>query len=100
MRRSVDRLEETEKQGVRALRRWLLGLLASQVVLGLAAFIVVWGLGGGGLGTSLFPTLHVLAGGSLLLACVASSMRIRRLFPDSNARTSLEVRAPGLEVAR
>lgn len=65
------------------LRRWILGLLATQFALGLAAFAVVWlvrtdGSGAAsGLGTSVFPTLHVLVGGALLLACVACVFRAR-----------------------
>jgi cytochrome c oxidase assembly protein subunit 15 len=110
LRRSAEAVEESGKQKLLALRRWLLGLLASQIALGVAAFVVVWWLVGPdskaatGIGTSLFPTLHVLAGGSLLLACVASSMWVRRLFRDAEARASVGALAPspsaGIEVAR
>jgi cytochrome c oxidase assembly protein subunit 15 len=110
LRRSAEAVEAPWKQTILALRRWLLGLLASQIVLGIAAFVVVWWLVGpdskaaGAIGTSLFPTLHVLAGGSLLLACVASSMWVRRLLGDFEARASLDALAPspraGVEVAR
>lgn len=108
LRRSTEDLEGELARPLRALRAWLLGLLAGQVALGIAAFVVVWGAAGpeprtaGSLGTSLFPTLHVLAGGGLLLACVASSMWIRRLFPAALASNGhrTEWTGAGLEVAR
>lgn len=106
LRRSAGILEEG--RGSRALRAWILGSLAAQIALGFAAYLVVWGLGGsqpgsaGSVGSSLFPTLHVLGGGSLLLACVSASMWVRRRFPAAHApgdpRASW-TRA-GLEVAR
>ncbi|HEV8112779.1 MAG TPA: COX15/CtaA family protein [Planctomycetota bacterium] len=74
------------------LRKWILGLLSAQIVLGVAALVVVWGMQGSdsrvatGLGSSFFPTLHVLFGGGLLFACVASAMWIHRLSPSPAAR--------------
>ena len=64
-------------------RRWILALLATQFALGIAAFVVVWmqpasgASASPGLGSSAFPTLHVLVGGALLLACVACLFRTR-----------------------
>lgn len=62
-------------------RRWLMGSLGGQIALGIAALVVVSVPGGEGLGTAVFPTLHVVGGGILLLACVASSMWAHRVFP-------------------
>jgi cytochrome c oxidase assembly protein subunit 15 len=68
-----------------ALRRWLLGALAAQAALGIASLAVVWRPADvratDGLGTAVIPTLHVVGGGVLLLACVASSLWAARLFP-------------------
>jgi cytochrome c oxidase assembly protein subunit 15 len=85
--------------GSHALRRSLLALLAIQFALGFAAFAVVW-LGPARasgaaplLGTSVFPTLHVLVGGALLLACVSSVFRARGW---RSARAGAAIRTPGL----
>jgi cytochrome c oxidase assembly protein subunit 15 len=91
------------------LRTWLLALLAVQFALGLASFAVVRPLSGAqataatALGTSIFPTLHVLTGGCLLLACVASVLWVHRLLPAPRAGTSEPSPvegARGIEVAR
>jgi cytochrome c oxidase assembly protein subunit 15 len=94
--------------GSRALRRALLALLTTQFALGFAAFGVVW-LGpqrasgsAPGLGSSVFPTLHVLVGGSLLLACVAGIFRARgwrKARSGAPART-LDLPLGRLETAR
>jgi heme a synthase len=92
-----------------ALRRWILGLLATQIALGFAAFGVVWLLpaessgAARGLGTSVFPTLHVLVGGGLLLACVAALFRrADRAAPSAVAdpRVDRVPRLAQLETAR
>jgi cytochrome c oxidase assembly protein subunit 15 len=91
-----------------ALRTWLLALLAAQIALGFAAYVVVWGVAGssagtaGSVGTALFPTLHVLVGGGLLLACVASAMWARRMSPAALAPREAQATwgQAGLEVAR
>jgi cytochrome c oxidase assembly protein subunit 15 len=102
LRKSAEVVEDGRRP--RALRAWLLGLLVAQIALGLAAYVVVWGSAGtsGNLGISLFPTLHVLGGGGLLLACVASAMWVRRQFPAAPAPDdSLATwNRAGLEVAR
>ena len=64
------------------LRRILLGSLVLQVLLGILAFAIVYlvdGREGGGLGTSVLPTMHVVGGAALLLASVATSMWVHRL---------------------
>jgi cytochrome c oxidase assembly protein subunit 15 len=85
------------------LRRALLALLTIQFALGFAAFGVVW-LGperasgaAPGLGSSVFPTLHVLVGGSLLLACVAGIFRARG---RASARSAAAIRAPEIHLGR
>lgn len=80
-----------------ALRRWLIGSLAGQVLLGIAALIVVSLPGGEGLGTAVFPTLHVLGGGILLLSCVASSMWAHRTFPSLGVNPEPAVEPSGHE---
>jgi hypothetical protein len=80
----------TTRSRILVIRSWLIGLLAAQIVLGIAAFVVVWWPAGpnskatSGLGSSVFPTLHVLVGGALLFACVAGAMFVHRLFPASS----------------
>ncbi len=100
-------LARTFTSGAPALRRVLLALLTTQFALGFAAFGVVW-LGperasgaAPGLGSSVFPTLHVLIGGSLLLACVAGIFRARGGQPAKSAAADLRAgRAPQVGARR
>lgn len=85
---------------LRGHRRWILGLLGTQFALGIAAFAVVWmrpaegSNAAPGLGSSVFPTLHVLVGGMLLLACVACSFRTRARSATSSS--TVADRAPAV----
>lgn len=81
----------------RGERRWLIGSLAGQIALGIGALVVVSMPGGEGLGTAVFPTLHVLGGGILLLACVASSMWAHKTFPSGSVRPEPAVETSGRE---
>jgi uncharacterized membrane protein YkvI len=79
--RELASLATSEPQ-LLAARKALIGALAAQLVLGLLAFLsvyVVVGRNPGNVGQSLFPTLHVMGGAALLLACVASFMWSLRL---------------------
>ncbi|MFN0007497.1 MAG: COX15/CtaA family protein [Planctomycetota bacterium] len=78
-------------------RRWLNGSLGGQVVLGIAALVVVSVPGGEGLGAAVFPTLHVVGGGVLLLACVASSMRAHAASPSRTVEPERAVEPSGRE---
>ncbi len=76
-----------------ALRRALWIVLATQLVLGLLAFIWVYLVVGRSrapteLHQSLFPTLHVRGGSALLFVCVASAVQARR-------RVDRRVSSPG-----
>jgi cytochrome c oxidase assembly protein subunit 15 len=85
---------EAPRAPLRSARTALLGALAVQLVLGLLAFLsvyVVVGKNPTSVGQSLFPTLHVMCGAALLLACVASLMWSLRLARAS--RTELAVHA-------
>jgi cytochrome c oxidase assembly protein subunit 15 len=101
-------LDGPARSRILALRRGLIVSLALQLALGVAALAVVYWLVGpnpDGLGSSVVPTLHVVGGGALLLACVASSMWLHRLFParthDSLGRREPELEAhPSLEAVR
>lgn len=90
LRTGGDRSTEEARTRLRALRRWLIGSLAGQVALGVAALVVVSmpaaARAGEGLGTAVLPTLHVVGGGILLLACVASSVWAHRVFPARAAQ--------------
>jgi len=90
MHRRAGELEPAARSRLLGLRRGILGLLAFQVALGVASLVVVAGpsnsgSGAPGLGSSVFPTLHVLAGGALFLACVAGCMWIYRIYPTPDA---------------
>lgn len=76
-----------------ALRRALWIALATQLVLGLLAFIWVYLVVGRSrtpteLHQSLFPTLHVMGGSALLFVCVASAVQARRRVDRSAARAT------------
>jgi cytochrome c oxidase assembly protein subunit 15 len=65
-----------------ALRRGLLLALGAQILLGILAFLSVYVIVGRNPGTvaqSLFPTLHVMGGASLLSACVAALVWAHKL---------------------
>ena len=104
----VFQLARSFGSGAPGLRHILLALLTTQFALGFAAFGVVW-LGpehasgaAPALGSSVFPTLHVLIGGSLLLACVAGIFRSRGVRPAQSAAAirTAELRLGRLETAR
>jgi cytochrome c oxidase assembly protein subunit 15 len=99
MRSAGDRAGETARRGFQTARRWLIGAITGQILLGIGALVVVSMPAGaraeGGLGTAVLPTLHVVGGGLLLLSCVGSAMMASRVFPARAARP-LPTGAPGL----
>jgi cytochrome c oxidase assembly protein subunit 15 len=101
LREGGDRASAEERTRLRPLRRWLLGALAGQMALGVATLVVVSmpaaARAGEGLGTAALPTLHVVGGGILLLACVASSMWAHRVFPSRADRAIEAGPALGLD---
>jgi cytochrome c oxidase assembly protein subunit 15 len=91
---------EAARPQILAARKALIGAFTAQLALGLLAFLsvyVVVGRNPGNVGQSLFPTLHVMGGAALLLACVASFMWSLRLSraPEPRVVHAVE-RAPAL----
>jgi cytochrome c oxidase assembly protein subunit 15 len=81
-----ERLSRPAQNQFMGLRRWMIGALVAQVILGVGSLMVVsspaGSLAGPGLGTAVVPTLHVVGGGILLMACVASWMWTKRVSHD------------------
>ena len=92
LRDGLDGASAEDRRRFRRLGRFLIGAIAVQVALGLAALVVVStpDRASGGLGTAVMPTLHVVGGGVLLLACVASSMWVHRTAEGEAPRHARE----------
>lgn len=102
LRAGLSRSSVEEGTRLQGLCRWLIGSLWAQIALGVASLVVVSMPAStraeGGLGTAVLPTLHVVGGGILLLACVASSMWVHRVFPTRAGR-SKDAAAPNLDAS-
>jgi len=96
-------LGDAERRVLQRTRVMLIGLVWTQVALGLLATLMIFQVSGGpegnvSAGEAVFATLHVAVGAALMAQCVAAALWSRRLCPASRRVPAAVLPARSAEV--